>query len=282
MIDMEINEIKITRILNPTSIDLGEFVINPYKGCSLGCLYCYVKFNKVVMKETREWGSYVDVRVNAPDQLQKELVKHKPKRVLMGSTTECFQPIERQYKITAQILELLNKNGVYYNILTRSPIILDYIPLLNQGYCEKIYFTVNNYDDSLKKVLEPGSDTFDKRIDTINKLLENKIPVIPYFSPILPFISNTDTIFDKITGTDTIEFEGLNFNLGNITKIVEIISLMYPELKQKYEQLSADNSFYDLTWNETKTRISNRAKQSNKKYNIYVHNKTSYFENKYR
>src|SRR5574341_1687382 len=96
---LQIKEIRIDRILNPTSIDLGEYVINPYKGCELGCVYCYVKTNRATWESPRPWGSYVDVRANSPEQLAKELTEKKVKTVLLGSTTELFQPIEKKYQL---------------------------------------------------------------------------------------------------------------------------------------------------------------------------------------
>ena len=157
---MEIQEVKTRKILNPTSIDLGEYVINPFKGCENRCLYCYVRFNKVTAREKRNWGEYLDVRINAPELLEAELSLRRPERVLLGSTTECFQTAESRYKVTKKIIEILNRHGVYFTILTRSPLILDYIGLLKEGYCEAIYFTVNNFDSGLKKILEPKSASF--------------------------------------------------------------------------------------------------------------------------
>ena len=129
----QFKEVKIKRILNPTSIDLGEYVINPFMGCEFACLYCYVRSNRVVSRKGKAWGEFVDVRVNAPDLLEKELIVRKPKVVLLGSTTECFQPIERRYAVTSKVLGILNKYKVYYIILTRSPDIINYMPLLKAG-----------------------------------------------------------------------------------------------------------------------------------------------------
>jgi DNA repair photolyase len=113
---LEFQEVKIKRILNPTAIDLGEYVINPFMGCEHACLYCYVRSNRLVSRKTKPWGEYVDIRINAPDLLEKEILSKKPKQVLLGSTTECFQPIERKYQLTKRVLEILNKYKIYYVI----------------------------------------------------------------------------------------------------------------------------------------------------------------------
>jgi len=146
----EYKEVKIERVLNPTSIDLGEYVINPYMGCEYACLYCYVRSNSVVRKKNLQWGKFVNIRINTPELLEKEISEKKPGSVLLGSTTECFQPIEKKYKITGKVLEILNANKINYVILTRSPAIMDYLSLLKKGYCIKIYFTINDFNSCFK------------------------------------------------------------------------------------------------------------------------------------
>ncbi|MFC1668250.1 radical SAM protein [Chlamydiota bacterium] len=275
------NEVSIQRILNPTSIDLGEYVINPYMGCELGCLYCYVRSNRVVSKKTAPWGSYVDIRINAPTLLEKEISKKKPHTVLLGSTTECFQPIEKKYGITKEILEILNKNKVYYVFLTRSPFIQEYISLLTQGFCKMIYFTCNNINHSIKARLEPHSAPFEKRITAINNLLDNNIPVTPYFSPIIPWVSQTDNFFSQFPKAYSIEFEGLNFRLGNIQQIIDSICSEHPHLKEKYTKLVSERKYYNHYWTFIKKEIIKQAIQVKKNYNVYIHKFGTYFENTY-
>ena len=277
----EFKTVKISRILNPTSIDLGEYVINPYMGCELSCLYCYVRSNKVISKKTAPWGSYVDIRVNAPKLLEKEILLKKPSCVLLGSTTECFQPIEKKYRITKRILETLNKYKVYYTILTRSVYIEEYKDILKKGYCKKIYFTINSLPSSFKSKIEDKSPAYEKRIQTINELLELGINVTPYFSPILPWISETKGLFSKFPKAHSIEFEGLNFRVGNIEKIIEAVASIRPDLKTGYERLSNDRDYYYIFWDEIEKNIIKEAKITKKHYNIYIHKFDSYFNNTY-
>jgi len=278
----EFNEVKIGRILNPTSIDLGEYVINPFMGCEFKCLYCYVRSNRVISRKTKPWGDYVDIRINAPERLEKELALKKPKQVLLGSTTECFQPIERQYGITRQVLEILNKHKVFYAILTRSPIITDYIALLKQGFCKRIYFSINNYASSFKAQIEPRSPAFALRDQAVNLLLGEGLPVVPYFSPILPWVSDTENVFARFPASQAVEFECLNFRLVNIQDIIDNISTLEPSLRENYENMLKDRLFYARTWQGIEEDIKNQAKQAKKRYNIYVHNFGDYFGNSYK
>ena len=278
---LEINEVKIARILNPTAIDLGEYVINPFMGCEFACLYCYVRSNRVVSRKTKPWGEYVDIRINAPELLEKEIAKKRPKCVLLGSTTECFQPLERKYKITGQVLEILNKNKVYFTILTRSPYILDYLPLLKSGYCKAVYFTINNYPQYFKSRLEPKSPDFNLRDKAVNQLLEEGVPVVPYFSPILPWISDTGGVFSRFPKSKEVGFEGLNFRLVNIRDILDNITTTEPPLRVKYERMLSDKDFYTKVWQEIEAGIAKEARACGKSYNIYIHEFGSYFKNSY-
>lgn len=278
---IQYNEVKISRILNPTSIDLGEYVINPAKGCEFACLYCYVRSNKTTSREQRAWGSYVDVRINAAEQLEKEIALKKPRSVLLGSTTECFQPIEKQCGLMREILRVLNKHGVFYSILTRSPLIVEFIPCLNKVFCKKIYFTFNTMRDDLKSAFEPKSPAFEQRFKAIDVLLAHKISVIPYFSPVFPWISDFKGVFQRFSSVSRIEFEGLNFNLINIEDIIRALGAVYPELKDKYTRLLSDKDFYEATWELIRREIVYEAIKAKKSYNIYIHRFGDYFKNQY-
>jgi DNA repair photolyase len=279
---IEFREVKIKQILNPTSIGLGEYVINPFMGCEYSCLYCYVRSNKVISKRLGEWGKYVDIRINAPELLEKEIASKKPKCVLLGSTTDCFQPIERQYMVTKSILDILNKNKIYYHILTKSPNIIEYTDLLKQGFCKIIYFTINNISPEFKNKLEPKSPEFELRFKAINKMLDEDISVVPYFSPIIPWLSDFSKIFSLFRKSNSVEFEGLNMNLININDIITEITSLNPELKPKYENLLQNKIFYDSFWTGIKKDIIREAIKAKKNYNIYIHSFGSYFNNTYQ
>ncbi|HRZ14634.1 MAG TPA: radical SAM protein [Candidatus Omnitrophota bacterium] len=278
---MDVKEVHIQRILNPTSIDLGEYVINPYLGCAYGCLYCYVRSNRVVSRKAMEWGSFVEVRVNACQRLEKELLLRRPATVLLGSTTECFQPLEEQYHLTQRILEILNRNGVGYVILTRSPAILNSLALLKQGCCRRVYFTVNDYPREFKNKLEPFSPSFEERQQAVNALLDEGVPVIPYFSPVLPGISEYRDVFRLFLRAESVEFECLNFNLGNIDDIMQAIGEVDPGLAQEYAVMRANKPDYSRAWQAIQQDIADRASAARKRFAIHVHQFGGYFQNSY-
>jgi DNA repair photolyase len=281
-------EVGSERILNPTSIDLGEYVINPYMGCAFNCLYCYVRSNRAVSRRRLAWGQFVDIRIDAPRLLSKELTLKKPKNVLLGSTTECFQPIEEKYGLTQALLKILNKQGIYYIILTRSPLIVSALPLLKAGYCQRIYFTINNYSPAFKARLEPGSPAFADRAAAIHTLTAAGLTVIPYFSPVLPGISDLNGIFEDYPDAGNLECECLNFRLANLEAIIAAIGSVDSGLQALYRQMQHDAACYYRVWTELQCKLTvlaqNRQERDGKplpRYQVHVHQFGDYFKNTY-
>jgi DNA repair photolyase len=280
-ITMDSQEITMAEILRPTSIELGDYVINPYVGCEFACIYCYVRSNRSTLKRKQPWGTYADVRTNAADLLEKELAVKKPTCVLLGSTTECFQPIEKKWGITQKILEVLNQHHVEYVILTRSPYIVEYLPLLTQGFCRKIYFTINQMQATWKALFEPKSPSFELRSKAISILVANKMEVIPYFCPILPGISSIPSIFSLFPEINYIEWECLNFNLSNIAEIISLVGTLDANLQQDYKKMQSDPVFYQAMWEKIQQQIKMESQTQHKSFYIHCHAWGKFFQNKY-
>ena len=116
---MKIELIETGRILSPTQISIADYTINPYRGCPFGCVYCYAQENKSIKKRSQKWGSFIDVKINAIDLLKKEVKNKKIRRVLLGSTVECYPPQEEKFCITQKIINFLNGHDIAVTILTK-------------------------------------------------------------------------------------------------------------------------------------------------------------------
>jgi DNA repair photolyase len=182
----------------------------------------------------------------------------------------------------AEILSILNEFKVHYSILSRSPYILEYIPFLNKGWCESIYFTVNAFPDVLKAEVEPRSPSFEKRIAAVLELYAAGVPVIPYCSPVLPYVSDIRFLVSRLEKLPRIEGEGLNFNVGNIDKIIEAIGRAFPHLREPYERMRQDHKEYSRVWDLIKEEFEALGRASRKDYALHVHGVRSFFENRYR
>ncbi|MFH1421965.1 MAG: radical SAM protein [Planctomycetota bacterium] len=221
---MQINIIKPEKILARTQIDLADFAINPYRGCEFGCRYCYAQENKNIKKRKQQWGSFVDIKDGASLVLLQELSSRTPRRVIMGTTTECFQPQEKKFKITKAILEILKKNNVPVVILTKSTLIEEYIHLLNYNPANKIYFTVMFSDNTIKALLEQKTPDIQQRIKTIQKLIERRIPVKIHIGPFMPGLENLKHLFSLIPKSiQEVEIEIYNSKMGRFAEILTIV-----------------------------------------------------------
>ena len=92
-------------------MDVYDYTLNPYSGCSFGCTYCYAAFFSRDTEKRDNWGYWVNVKENAVELLQKRL-KRTPdaldgKLIYMSSVTDPYQPVERELKLTRRILEVM-------------------------------------------------------------------------------------------------------------------------------------------------------------------------------
>ena len=137
---MEVNEIECKSIMSKSKGGY-DFTINPYLGCSHNCVYCYSPY---FLFEKREWGTFVDVKKNAPKALEQDMKINDKGEILISIVTDPYQPLEEKYKVTRKILERLNRNYTI-NILTKSTLLLRDIELFNcfsdsaKGACHNFY-----------------------------------------------------------------------------------------------------------------------------------------------
>ena len=97
---MQVRKISAKSILTKTGIEGYGYCINPYVGCEHGCKYCYASFMKRFTGHLEPWGEFVDVKINAPLVLKRQLKRKARGSVLLGTVTDPYQPAEKTYLIT--------------------------------------------------------------------------------------------------------------------------------------------------------------------------------------
>src|SRR5512137_1422954 len=106
---MLVKEIQVKSIISPSKV--YPYVVNPYTGCQHACSYCYARFMKRFTGHSEPWGEFVDVKVNAAELLGREIRRKKPARVWVSGVCDPYQPLETQYRLTRQCLQLLVEHG---------------------------------------------------------------------------------------------------------------------------------------------------------------------------
>jgi len=205
-----IREIKAKSILTKSGIPGVDYCINPYVGCSHGCRYCYATFMKKYTGHTEPWGSFVDVKINAPEILQKQLKRAKRGRVLISSVTDAYQPIESKYKLTRQCLEILLQSQFPVDILTKSPLVLRDTDLIKKFKDIEVGITITTNDEKMQKIFEPNAPSIIARIRTLKTLHDNRIKTYAFIGPVLPM--NPETLLEKIRPhVDSIIIDRMNY-----------------------------------------------------------------------
>ena len=205
-----VKKIKVKSVLTRSGIPGVDYCINPYVGCFHGCKYCYATFMKRFTGHTEAWGSFVDVKVNSPEVLQKQLQRKARGRVMISSVTDAYQPIEAKYKLTRKCLEVLLQYQFPVDILTKSPLVLRDLDLIKEFKDIEVGVTVTTNDEKIRKVFEPKAPSITARINTLKKLHNNGINTYAFIGPVLPM--NPEALLENINPhVDSIIIDRMNY-----------------------------------------------------------------------
>lgn len=258
---MKINTIQCKTLLTKSRLPEADYCINPYIGCLHGCIYCYARFVKRFTGHDEPWGHFLDVKINAPEVLAKELAR-KPKRgiVLLGSVTDAYQPVERKYCITRAILKILLQYDFPVSVLTKSHLVVRDLDLFKQFTQCEVGLTVTTTDQKIARDFEPRSSTPQQRIEALETLHQNGITTYAFIGPILPELTNLEAIFTAIQGkVNFVMAESLNLKCGNWENIRNLLKSKYPHLLPLYQ-----SGFSQIYWK----RIERELRKLSRKFKI--------------
>lgn len=205
-----IQEKTVKSVLSKSGIPGIDYCINPYVGCSHGCRYCYATFMKRYTGHTEEWGSFVDVKINAPEILKKQMKRAARGTIIISSVTDAYQPIEAKYKLTRQCLEALLPYQFPIDILTKSPLVLRDMDLIKQFKDREVGITIPTDNEAIRNIFEPHAPSIDMRIQALKALHDNGIKTYAFIAPILPM--NPETLLERIRPyADSILIDRMNY-----------------------------------------------------------------------
>jgi len=267
---MNIKEINAKSIITKSNLPEAEYVINPYTGCSHGCIYCYARFMKRFSGHDEDWGKFVDIKTNAIEVLPKNLSKYKGKSIIFGSVTDPYQPIEKKYKLTRKLLEKLVECQPSLEILTKSSLVTRDIDLIKKFKDALVSISFSTLDEDLRKRLDPGASPIKERITALEKLHKEGIRTICFISPILPEVTDWKSIIKNTKHcVGEYWFENLNF-YGSIRE--NLFNFMKnPKLISKYKKIYSGESDY---WDKVEENIRKFCRKEGIKYRIFFHHKS--------
>lgn len=207
----------ITREITARSIlsksQVHDYVVNPYVGCGHGCRYCYAAFMKRFTGHREPWGEFVDIKVNAPELLAKEIGRKQRGRVWVSGVCDPYQAAERKYGLTRRCLEVLLEHQWPVSVQTKSALVLRDIEILEKFDDVEVGFSVTTADEKIRKLFEPGASSIRERIRALDALHAAGIRTYAMIAPILP---GAEGLIGKLPGkVDHILIDRLNYAYAN-------------------------------------------------------------------
>jgi DNA repair photolyase len=233
-----------------------RWTINPYRGCSHACVYCFARNTHTYLDldAGHDFNSRIVVKVNAGERLRKELAAKswKGEHIAMGTNVDPYQRAEGRYRLMPDILKELRDAANPFSILTKGSLILRDLDLLKE--CADVAdigtnVSVGCVDRELWRALEPGTPSPQKRLEVCARLNEGGIPCGVLMAPIIPFLSDSD---EQLAATVKAIAESgathvapivLHLPTGAREWFMQWLTVNHPSLVPKYERLYVNRAY---------------------------------------
>lgn len=174
-----------------------DYGLNPYRGCEHGCIYCYARpsHSYLNLSPGLDFETKIIAKRNIADVLRADLSKRSyvPKLLNIGSATDCYQPVERELRLTRSVLEVLQQTRHPFSLVTKSSGVehdLDLIAPMAADRLAAVYVTLTTLDAGLARKLEPRAAAPHRRLRTIRTLADAGVPVGVSVAPQIPFVND--------------------------------------------------------------------------------------------
>ncbi len=257
---MKVMEKECKSIISESGIYDVNYSINPYIGCEHGCKYCYAKFMKRFTSHAENWGEFVDVKINSPKILEKDLMKRSKGSILLSSVTDPYQPQEKEYELTRKILKRLSDSKFSINILTKSDLIVRDLEVLESFDSRRLSvgFTINFLKEKDREIWEPESSKISDRLEALAEISEKGIDCYVHVGPFLEGITDIEKIAENIEPyAEELQIESINMK-DNKNNIMSSIKNQYPHLEKKYEHILKDKFSHRRKLKEKTKEMENK------------------------
>ena len=173
-----------------------EHSVNPYRGCEHGCVYCYARptHSYLNLSPGLDFETQIIAKHNIGEVLRAELARpgHVPRTLNIGSATDCYQPVERELRLTRGVIEVLRDARHPFSLITKSSGVerdLDLLAPLAAQRLAAVYVTITTLDAALARRMEPRAAAPHRRLRTIRALADAGVPVGVSVAPQIPFIT---------------------------------------------------------------------------------------------
>ena len=245
-------EVRCRSALNPVKGMPFDWTLNPYRGCTHGCHYCYARryHTQFELGADDEFASIIFVKTNLVDVLRRELRKPswRGDYVAVGTATDCYQPIEGHYKLTRGALAALCEHRNPTGVVTKGPMVVrdkDILADLTAGAGCSVYISVPCIDEDVWRQLEPGTAPPLQRLRAVRELVDAGVRTGVLMNPIVPGMSSRPALMEqtmKAIADHGARFVGCNVMFlegGTRDHFMRWLDAERPELVTGYRKLYA-------------------------------------------
>lgn len=232
------------------------WTINPYRGCSHACAYCFARPTHTYLdfNAGEDFDKQVVVKVNVAEVLGRELLKPSWGRhpVALGTNTDPYQRAEGRYALMPDIIRALAQSGTPLSILTKGSLMRRDLPLLAEAAAHvpvDLALSIAIYDDELQQSIEPGTPSATARLATVTAVREAGLDCGVFLMPILPYLTDSRSHLDealarvKQAGATSVLFTALHLKPGVKPWFMMWLQREHPELMSTYASLYAKGSY---------------------------------------
>ncbi|MGW2233509.1 Rv2578c family radical SAM protein [Streptomyces sp. NPDC001286] len=233
-----------------------EWTVNPYRGCSHACVYCFARKTHTYLDldSGLDFDSQIVVKVNAPEVLRRQLGSRRwqGEHIAMGTNVDCYQRAEGRYRLMPGILSALRDHANPYSILTKGTLILRDLDLIVQaaqvtdvGISVSVGFT----DPELWRTVEPGTPAPERRLEVVRAFTDHGIGCGVLMAPVLPFLSDhpgqlrATVRAIAASGATSVTPLVLHLRPGAREWFMAWLAQRHPHLVARYERLYADGAY---------------------------------------
>src|SRR6266550_9187417 len=214
--------------------------INPYRGCEHGCIYCYARPSHAYLELSPglDFETKLFAKTNAAELLRAELSKpgYAPSPIAIGANTDCYQPIERKFRITRQIVEILAECEHPFTLVTKSALVerdLDLLAPMAKKNLVKVFVSIASLDRTLARKLEPRAASPQRRMDVLRNLAQAGVPCGVMVAALIPGLNDKtlEEVLEAASAAGAAEAAYVIMRLPNELKELfkEWLAAHYPE-----------------------------------------------------
>ena len=233
-----------------------RWTINPYRGCSHGCVYCFARNTHTYLDldAGADFDRQIVVKTNLPDVLRRELARPSwtHEHVAMGTNTDPYQRAEGRCRLMPPVISALAGSRTPFSILTKGTLLARDLPLLSEAASRvkvSVSISLALLSEELHHTLEPGTPTPRARLDLIRRIRAAGLPCGVLVAPVLPYLTDSDAHLEPLVrqltaaGATSISGIALHLRPGTREWFFTWLRRTHPELVDRYAQLYARRAY---------------------------------------